>query len=151
MKRLAFLLLLCTACTVQHVPPPTLVRQRATILENRLGWLSDTTPLLRFDTPYAYGFWRLQVEACSGHTREGWPRFFVAPIAPLGQDRLAFYDPEGNVIVFSLGAETQDWVFRHEMLHYLLAPEHLKDPHDEAYFGVQGKCGALVHPKSGGE
>lgn len=150
MRRLAFLLLLCSACTVQHVPPtvPTLAQQRIAVLSHRIGWLADTVPLLRFNTPYAYGFWRLQVEACSGKTRDGWPRFFVAPIAPLGSDRLAFYDPEGNVIVFSLGSETQDWVFRHEMLHFLMAPTLKGDPHSDEYFGVNGKCGSLVHPAS---
>lgn len=140
----AFFLL--TSCTTKHVAPPT--PTLGDILKQRIAWVYDTIPVLKFDTPFAYGFFRLQVEACSGKTRLGWPRFFVAPISPLPPDnRAAFYAPQSQSIVFALGEEVQPSTIRHELLHWLLDPLDPTDMHPAEYFDKQsGKCGTLVNP-----
>lgn len=139
-------LLFCTACAGNHVAPPprTAAETRTNVLERRLAWISDSIPILQFATPYIYGAWRLEVERCSGKTKDGWPAFYVAPVAPLGPDgRSAFYASDSKVIVFGLGSEAIDWIVRHELAHWLLDPI---GGHPEEYFGPTGKCGRLVNP-----
>lgn len=149
MTKLLALCLLC-ACSVKHVQhsPPNPSEQRADILAREIAWIGDNIPVIRFNPPYIYGAWRLEVEACSGKQRAGWPKFYVAPVAPLAPDgRVGFYAHDSNVIVFALGHEAVPWIYRHEILHFLLNGEFSpRNPHPDEYFGPASPCGPLVRP-----
>lgn len=133
-----------------HSPTPTiqptpLETTRVRVVEDQLGWFDDTIPIVRFRPPFAYGYWRLQVEACAGVTKDGWPKFFMAPISPLRADyAIGLFASRSNSIIFAFGAETQPWVVRHEILHWLLYPINTKD-HPPEHFGPQSPCGSLVN------
>lgn len=145
-------LLFCSACASSHHPPPTTTAhdKRAEVLFRQIAWFHDTVPLLRFNVPTIYGVWRIEVERCSGKEKQGWPSFYQAPISPLSSDgRVAFYAPDSKSIVFALGQVGESWIVRHELLHWLLDPHPLDDPHPAEFFGDDdgpGKCGHLVRP-----
>jgi hypothetical protein len=136
---------LLSACSLKHVEPPKAGPDKAAILHDRLAWLNDSTPVVRFATPFVYGLWKLEMEHCSGRHKEGWPRFYVAPIAPLHADgRIAFYAQDTKAIVFGLGEEVNPFTVRHELLHWLLDPWDPRDAHPAEYFAE--KCGLYVTP-----
>lgn len=149
MNRLAFLLLLVVlSChrSPATTPTPPLETHRVRIANDRLGWYADTIPIVRYDPPYVYGMWRLRMEACSGVTKLGWPKFYMAPISPLNREwAVGIYAPRSESIVIALGAESADWVISHELLHWLLAPRSTKD-HPAEYFGPDSPCGRFVNP-----
>lgn len=140
---LALLALLGATCARTPIPN---VATTAAILSRDVKWLNDSTPIVRFQTPYIYGFWRLQVEACSGRTREGWPTFYVAPVSPLllGGRVTAdgVYIKESNSIVFALGQETSRITVSHELLHWLIDDLVAAKPDSETFTEQQ----ARTHP-----
>jgi hypothetical protein len=159
--RTALLLLFALACQRQVTTAPN---PRDAIVQRDLAWVSDTLPVLRFNTPYSYGALRVQAEQCSGRTRAGWPRFYVASISPFPGMLLAFFeddpdDPDDR-IVFALGYETDDFTVVHELLHWLLAPvvspkwdkqresyeAFIVRVHPAEYFGKSGRCAHLLYP-----
>jgi hypothetical protein len=152
--RILALVLFLAGCTTVHQPPPgPNIRQR--IAAENIAWYGDSIPIVRFSPPFIYAVWRLQVEGCAGKTRDGWPKFYIAPVNPLGTRVLALYVHASNSIVFALGEELQDWVVRHELLHFLLNGEG-PGQHPVEYFGappigdqpaVQGKCTSLITPQ----
>src|SRR5687768_7366503 len=88
----------CFACAGNVQPtvtPTTPTDRRVEILHRDIAWAHDSIPLLRFPTPPGYGALRVQLEFCSGKTREGWPKLYVAPINPLhgpnGEKYVGFY------------------------------------------------------------
>lgn len=162
MKTLALCLiaigLACGPSQPVLAPTPSASARRADILARDIAWLGDSVPLVRFNIPHIYGLWRLQVEQCTGLSRPGWPLFYVAPIVPLSSDgRVAMYASGSNSIVFALAHEGMDWIVRHELLHFLLAPLIPKAPkgetpaeaalrvHPPYYF--DGRCAFLVQPQ----
>lgn len=151
----------CSSCATLtgQLPPQVVAEKRAEVIERDIAWLGDTIPILRIGVPFMYGYFRLQLEQCSGLTRDGWPRFYQAPINPImtgDGPSAAFYDPEANVIVFALGTLTDRTVILHEMLHFLLKPQIPDAPHGETreqkdlrvhppkYFTE--KCGHVINP-----
>ena len=147
--RLLYLLLLLVGCTTVHRPPVIGPEaERARIAKRDIAWFGDTTPIVRFNPPYIYGLWRLEVEACAGRTRDGWPNFYIAPTNPLGGDKLAMYVYPSNSIVFSLGSEVVPWIVRHELLHFVLNGEG--GQHPKEWFGDAtnpGKCWDFINPR----
>lgn len=149
---LYFLIAVVLGCHsgVKPTPPTPLEQSRIRILDDRAGWFSDTIPIIRFNPPYIYGTWRLEAEACSGLTKPNWPKFYVAPISPLREDwAVGIYAPRSESIVLALGAESADWVVRHEILHWLAAPRNTKD-HPADLFGRESRCGPIVNPPQQG-
>lgn len=154
----ALALVLLAGCTVQpYVVPPSVQVQRAQILEREIAWGRDTIPLLRFRVPFVYGAWRIELEQCSGLTREGWPSFYVAPVSPLPGSLLGYYDEGAKAVVFALGNEARKQTVLHELLHFFLAPtidprrqpdetgeERVARLHPADYF--TGRCGQLLYP-----
>lgn len=147
MRALAFLvLLLCTACTLQHVPPDSAPNPRVRVADRDIAWIMDTVPIVRFNPPYVYAVIRMQAEQCSGLTREGWPRLYVAPINPIPTSMgpaKAIYTSGANAIVFALGYETDPRVVLHELLHYLRG--EAKRQHRDAEFGPDSPCARLLN------
>jgi len=149
----ALFCLLVLGCATVRVPPlaPTLAERRAVVLRRDIAWTFDTIPLLRFDPPYIYGAWRLEVEQCSGLRRDGWPVFYVANKMPVGPHQYyAYYAPTTDAIVFGLGGEAQKWLVQHELLHYTLAG-HGIPAHDSTYYGDDsnpGRCWHVVRPST---
>jgi len=157
----ALFCLLVLGCTAVRVPPlaPTLAERRAAILNREVAWM-DTLPVLRFSTPYVYGSWRLQVEQCSGLTRNGWPTFYISAIAPLPQKRDALFAARADAIVFALGQESRPLTVIHELLHWLSESQIAPAPDDEteeemdrrwhpdSLYGPVGKCWHLIKPTS---
>jgi hypothetical protein len=153
LKWLAILLL--AGCTSMHAQ--SLAEKQIDILRRDLAWYGDTIPILRYNPPYAYSIWRETVERCSGLSREGWPRFYVANIDVLPGQRGAFYAGNHNVVVFALGYEVQPWAFMHEILHFLHHPHVAPIPlgetdeeqkvrtHPDSLF--RAKCGPFVNPR----
>lgn len=81
--RFVVLALLVLGCTTKEVAaPPSPGDIRAGLIRRDVAFAFDTLPLLRFEPPFIYGAIRLQAERCSGLTREGWPRFYVAATNP---------------------------------------------------------------------
>jgi hypothetical protein len=150
MKRLAFVsLLFCLSChTAKPETGTRAAQQRAA--ETRIAWIADSIPIVRFDPPFVYHMLKAQVESCSGVHKDGFPAFFIAPIAPLGTHyEVAVFIRSSNVVVFSLGAENQPWVARHELLHWLLAPRDTKD-HPPEFFSKDpliGRCAPFITPE----
>lgn len=152
------LLVALIACATKEVTPtPTARDIRTGIVKRDVAFAFDTIPLLRFPIPYPYGAIRLQVEGCSGLTRDGWPRFYVAALNPLPGHILAFYREDMNAIVFALGNEVVPETIAHELLHYLLAPHIRSQPypreapeayrarvHPDSIYAASGKCGHLL-------
>lgn len=135
--------------------------RRAEIIVRETAWIIDSVPILRFNVPFTYGYFRLQVEQCSGKTRDGWPRFYIAPINPMPSPDgplAAYYDSANDVIVFALGNETNREIIVHELLHFLLKGDIPSGPSDETkaakqlrlhpaeYF--QKRCGHVINPPS---
>lgn len=144
MKRLALLLALCLSCT-HHGRPTTIVKNRQDEIAARdLGWIYDSIPVMRFNTPFLYGMLRLQVESCTGRTKNGWPKFYIAPVTPFGPSYQAAYFYEQNAIVFGLGNETNPFIVRHELIHWLVAPQ---DGHPPEYYGPDSPCRPLLSPE----
>lgn len=159
--RYALLCVLLLGCTVRQVTPPrTLDAARLQIVKRDVTFVYDSIPTLRFSPPFAYGAIRLQVERCSGLTREGWPRFYIAQDNPLPGFVLAFYDEDRKAVVFALGNETVPSTVAHELLHYLLAPhipskkrsdesftEYTARVHPDSIFNTDtGKCRMFLNP-----
>lgn len=142
MRRAFLLTLFLLASCHQPKTAPEPADHKIKALADRLGWYSDSLPLLRFDPPPIYALWRAEVEHCSGHERAGWPKLFIAPVEHFNGTHLAFYVYKQNAIVFALGSESAPWIVRHEILHFLLPPSH---EHDPEYFGEGTRCGALVN------
>lgn len=140
MKRLLPLLLLLS-CTTIHQPPEVGVRARQReIIARDVGFIYDSLPILRFDVPFAYRMLKAQVESCSGLKRDGFPRLYESSQNPLPGGHLAEYYHDGNVIVFALGSVVVAGIVRHELLHFLLAPE---TGHPPEYFSLDplvGRC-----------
>lgn len=152
----------CAAATHQTDTTPS-ATTRTAILVRSIAWANDTIPVVRFNPPWAYGAWRLEIEACSGLHREGWPAFYVAPIAPLpgpdaGHPRAAYYDERSRSIVFALGTEGNASIAKHEILHYLLFPflprvnadtmtvdEAERWAHPTEYYGATGRCAQAIN------
>lgn len=145
------------ACSVKHVEPNTPSQRRADVLGNRIAWIADTVPILRYEPFFIYHAWKAAVEACSGIKRDGMPTFYVAPISPLASDgRIGFYAPDTRTVVLALGYERDQWIVSHEILHYLLelvipkgrSGETMEETslrsHPPEYFTQ--KCGQLVSP-----
>lgn len=150
--RIAALLsvLLLLACRQPvHTPPNPLAEARARVLLEQVAFWQDTVPIVKFRPPFAYGYWRLEVETCSGKTREGWPTFYQAATMPLREDGAwAVYDHTANAVIFGLGVADISWLIRHELLHFLLSPDL---GHPPEYFDAdEGKCAALVNPPKPG-
>lgn len=151
MRTATWCILLCSllasvACSQQS---DSVVNARRDILLRDIAWLEDSIPLLRFDPPPIYAAWKAQIEKCSGVKRDGWPKFYIAPVLPLPKEWLGFFAASSQTVVFALGFERQDWTVRHELLHYVLDPLNLPDEHPAEYFGKGanfGKCGDLVNP-----
>jgi hypothetical protein len=148
MKRLLWLLPLLMACTTVHRPPQTDIREaQRRAIDDRVSWLGDSLPVVRFDPPYVYSMFKAQVEACSGVKKDGFPKFYIAPVAPLGSNyALAVFVPRQNVVVFALGSEVLPWVVRHELLHWLLAPRDTRD-HPPEFFSADptiGRCAPFI-------
>lgn len=142
-----------SAATIHTVPPDTRVR----VLERDLAWIGDTIPIVRFNPPFIYGAWRLEMESCTGKHREGWPKFYLAPIAPLPKQRAAYYEEQSLSVVFALGKETQAAVVKHELGHFLLFPSLPPAPsdtgeieawaHPPEYYGPTGACASTINPQ----
>jgi hypothetical protein len=146
MRRLAFLLLLAVL-SCHRIPPQLAPASQAVerVLARDIRFIYDSVPIVKFRTPFLYGVFRLQVESCSGRTRDGWPAFYLAPVNPLN-DRgfAAAYFPDADAIVFGLGSEVNEQIIRHELLHWLLRPTM---GHPPEFFGdslSNGKCGHLL-------
>lgn len=144
-------------------PPPTRpsvdsVRER--IAREDIGWTSDSIPLLRFNPPFVYYGWRAALEACSGLTRSGWPRFFLAPVHPLPGNYHGFFAHDSDAIVLAFANEMERWIVAHEILHWLsedLIPagkkgetqdEMIERTHPPELFGQ--KCAHMVNPPNRG-
>lgn len=157
--RYALLCVLLLGCTVRQVPPsPSMMQSRANVMARDIAW-KDSMPLLKFRPPWEYGAIRLQVEACSGLTRAGWPAFYIAPQNPLMGNVLAYYDERTQSIVFGLGNENNTGTISHEILHWLLGPyippyrrkdetpdEWVRRVHPDSIYAPHGKCGHLLNP-----
>lgn len=144
---LALLLLSCRQPIA--LPPTTQLQQaRARALIEQVAFWQDTVPIVKFPPPFAYGYWRLEVERCSGKTRDGWPAFYQSATMPLREDGAwAVYDHTVNAVIFGLGVADISWLIRHELLHFLLSPSI---GHPPEYFDRDtGKCGALVNQTPG--
>ena len=160
--RTVLLLPLLFALACQHHVTTASTPQDA-ITKRDIGWVMDTLPVLRFNTPFRYGALRVQAEQCTGRTRLGWPRFYVAALSPLPGMLVAFFeddpdDPDDR-IVFALGYETDEATVVHELLHWLLAPSiptrkregesyeaFLLRVHPPEYFSRTGRCAHLLYP-----
>lgn len=151
-KRLVRLVLVGCVMTIgcASVRPPSIQQQslaeRRKVIERRdVGFTYDTIATLRFDPPSVYGAFKLEVEKCSGFTRDGLPRFYITNRQPVIYDYLAFYDTEELSITFGLGTEIVPWIIHHELLHWVLDGHGIKG-HPAQYFGPNGKCWAEVQP-----
>lgn len=147
------------ACSCQYRRPVvTTGPARPDILKRDIAWIHDTIPVLRFETPEIYAVVRLNMERCSGLTRAGWPRLYLAPWNPLPYGRAAFYDPDAEAIVFALSSEANLFIVGHEILHWLLeptvSPRRINDEtpdefavrvHPPEYF--DRRCGHLLRPQ----
>lgn len=139
------------------VVTPDRAAQRRAVLADRVLWLADTIPIVRFEPPFIYGSWRLELESCSGLRRKDWPKFYLSPVSPLPpRGSLAFYIAELDAIVFALGTENNASIVRHEMLHFLLEPRIPPKPdgetqeeferrlHPTEYFGGASRCTGII-------
>lgn len=158
-------LVLITACSVKNAEPTNQQspsHSRADVLAREIAWIGQI-PILRFEPFYAYFALKAEVEGCAGIKKEGMPTFYVAPVSPLAPDgRIAFYAPDSKSVVFALGWEKEAWIVRHELLHWILdghlppaAPNETPDQaanraHPPEFFGLEGRCGALVNLFSAG-
>ena len=104
----------------------------------------DSIPIIQFRPPWVYGMYRLQVEACVGVRKDGWPRFYIAPESPFGPGYAAAYFRRADAIVFGLGNELHAPTVRHELIHWLLAPD---SSHHPKYFSTDpavGRCAGFL-------
>ena len=152
MKRLLWLVPLLLGCTTIHQPPVVGVEEiQKRKAMSEIAFLDDTLPVVKFRAPFIYHMWLAQVKACTGVEKEGMPALYLAPVAPLGSDfATARYYPRKKIIVFSLGAEVEPWIVRHEFLHWLLDPQDTKG-HPDEWFSPDpsiGRCAALITPRS---
>ena len=152
-------LLLAACAKPQENNGPRPARHDSEIVRRNVAFVNDTLPVLAFPTPHVYGAIRVALEQCSGLTREGWPRFYIAALNPLPGALLGFYDEQTRSVVFALGNENHAGTVAHEILHWLLAPiisprrgreesweDFVARVHPEAYFGESGRCAHLLYP-----
>ena len=84
--------------------------RKGTLMMKNLLWLYDSVLVLRFNPPDVYNKLLEEVVLCSGITRKGSPRFYIAPIVPLSdaEGYVGYYiGGEHQVIVFALGYEVK--------------------------------------------
>lgn len=136
-------LLLCCLLLGCHLPDPRVKGvqhdPRPRIAARDLAWANDTIPVLRFNPPFIYGSWKLQVESCSGLSKAGWPRFYVAPVNPIGPGWGGYYASQSQSIVLALGNEVNPDIVKHELLHWLLDPIN---GHPEDFYDT--RCGDVL-------
>lgn len=141
-------LLCCLFALSCHLPDPRIkgvpdpgfaARQRAAARD--VAFTHDSLVIMRFDPPMIYASLKYAMERCSGKTKAGWPRFYLANVNPLPPNWQAYYSSERQSIVLAFGNEAEPSIVMHELLHWLLDPVNA---HPAEYFGAESRCGQVL-------